>query len=78
LQWQEQKIAKKIPKQKEHSVALINVADLQRWAAMKAGGGQKCNNKPSTGMAKAGGGWQQERLGAVWQQGNRQLHDGRQ
>jgi len=30
------------------------------------------------GMAKAGGGWQQERLGAVWHQGNRRLHNDRQ
>ena len=45
---------------------------------MKVGGGQRRNNQPLMGMVKADGGWQQEHLGAAWQQGNLQSQDGRQ
>ncbi len=40
------------------------------------GGKQQHNNQPSTGMAQVGGEWQQERLGAAWQQRGRTMNMG--
>ena len=36
--------------------------DKSRERKMKVGGGGHCNNQPLMGMAKVGGGWQQESL----------------